>query len=108
MHSHPSTIQTQGDLYFLDQMIHQTLTLVSIFQPLQAVAREWFGNGVPPPVEGRWEASLTCRTNAHLTTIFVIMRSCHSYTLIHMFFRLEFVQDTGMSITHRLGENYNS
>ena len=37
---------------------------------LQAVAREWFGNGVPPPVEGR----------------------------------LEFVQDTGMSVTHSLVE----
>jgi len=36
----------------------------------KAVAREWFGNGVPPPVEGR----------------------------------LEFVQDTGMSITHSLVE----
>ena len=38
--------------------------------PPQAVAREWFGNGVPPPLEGR----------------------------------LEFVEDTGMSVTHTLVE----
>ena len=38
---------------------------------VEAVAREWFGNGVPPPVEGR----------------------------------LEFIQDTAMSVTHRWAEN---
>ena len=59
----------------------QKMTPVSILLPLQAVAREWFGNGVPPPVEGRGEAYLSLGTNVFLTRIIVTLLSSSLFTM---------------------------